>query len=61
MKNEVKEKIKTTKSKGVNLRLSLPKSLHRKVKKHQYSMAGRPTLQDAAMDLMIKALETATL
>lgn len=58
MDNEVKEKSQTTKSKGVNLRLELPKSLHRKVKKHQYSMTGKPTMQDAAVNLIEKALQS---
>jgi len=61
MDGEVKQKLEVNKSKGVNLRLELPKSIHRKVKKHQYKLTGKPTMADAALDLISKGLETATL
>jgi len=50
--------VKKQENKGVNIRLILPKSLHNKVKKHQYSLTGKPTMADAALDLIIRGIET---
>jgi len=51
------ETVKKQENKGVNIRLILPKSLHNKVKKHQYGLTGKPTLADAALDLIIRGIE----
>jgi len=49
--------VKKQENKGVNMRLVLPKSLHNKVKKHQYTLIGKPTMADAALDLIIKGIQ----
>jgi hypothetical protein len=36
----------------------LPVSIHRKVLKHQHAMTGRPTIDEAAVDLIIRGIHS---
>jgi hypothetical protein len=56
--DEVKQKNEVTNTKYIRFRM--PLTMHKRIKKHQLTLTGKPTIEDAARDLIRLGLQSKT-